>query len=224
MIKAVLFDMDGVLVDSEHLWTQTKIYVLKKYGVPHSRLLAINTIGLRLKEVVGYWFKTEELFKKNGLEEDLIIKEINDSIIYYYARQSLPIPYVGQALKLLKNQGLLIGLASVSNLNLINTFLEKNGLIGYFDKIISGEAVAKGKPHPEIYIKLTRLLGQQPSSCLAIEDSYNGLKASKSAQIPSIFFTNGKIFKNDPRTAISDYQIRSFKEIDRSFISKINQP
>lgn len=224
MIKAILFDMDGVLVDSEHLWTQTKIYVLRKYKIPHSRLLAVNTIGLRLKEVVDYWFKTENLFYKVGLEKGLIINEINDSIIYYYTKQSTPIPYVAQALEFLKNQGFLIGLASVSNLNLINTFLSKNGLNSYFDKIISGEAVAKGKPHPEIYVKLTHLLDQPPGSCLAIEDSYNGLKSSKSARIPSVFFTNGKALKNDPRARISDYQIRSFSEIDQSFIMRVNQP
>lgn len=212
MTKAVLFDMDGVLLQSEHIWIQAKTYVLKKYNIPHSRLLSLRTIGLRLDEVVEYWFEHEKkAFQKLNLKKDLLISEITDSVSYYYEKVSHPSEYLEHALEALAHNNYILGIASVSPSKLIHSFLVKNSLVHYFDRIISGESVTYAKPHPEIYLKLASMFGLKPAECVAVEDSLNGLRSVQAARMRSVFY-NPNNEQDDVRLKLATYTINSFTE------------
>lgn len=212
MTKAVLFDMDGVLLQSEHIWIKAKTYVLKKYNIPHSRLLSLRTIGLRLDEVVEYWFNQERTaFQKLNIKKEVLMKEITDSVSYYYEKVSHPSEYLEQALNLLAHNNFTLGIASVSPSKLIHSFLLKNSLTHYFEKIVSGESVEFAKPHPEIYLKLASLFSLKPKECIAVEDSLNGLKSVNAAQMRSIFY-NPNNEQDVNRLQLATYTIQSFSE------------
>jgi sugar-phosphatase len=189
MRKAVLFDMDGVLLQSEPIWISAKTHVLRKHHIPHSRLLSLQTIGLRLDEVVDYWFAHEQALKRERLEKEYLIHEITKSVEHFYERLARPSESLESALKKLKSNNFILGIASVSPMRLIQTFLTKNMLSEYFDHIISGELVQHSKPDPEIYLALAHDLGIQPSDCVAIEDSLNGLKSVQAAHMRPIFYS-----------------------------------
>lgn len=212
MTKAVLFDMDGVLLQSEHIWIKAKTYVLQKYHIPHSRLLSLHTIGLRLDEVVDYWFEHERLaFRKLNLKKKMLIQEITDSVTYYYEKVSHPSENLEQVLQNLLKKNILLGIASVSPLRLIQSFLIKNSLYHYFDQIISGEAVTYAKPHPEIYLKLASRFSLSPAECVAVEDSLNGLRSVHLARMRSIFY-NPNADQDTDRLQLATYTIQSFAE------------
>ena len=185
MPEAVIFDLDGVLVDSEQLWNRAKEDLVHCTGgrwrddAPHAMM------GMSSPEWARYL--RDELGVPRELEEisDDVVRRIEE--LY---RAELPLlPGAGDAVRALHRRWPL-GLASSSNREIIDLVLELAGLDSEFAVTVSSEEVARGKPAPDVYLKVTRRLGVDPERCVAIEDSSNGLRAAAAAGMAVIAVPN----------------------------------
>jgi len=183
MIKAAIFDMDGLLINSEPFWQQAEITIFKKVNIHLTKEMCIQTMGLRIDEVVAHW---HSLFPWSHISQEDLQKEIIDSVIHYIQTDGQAMDGVYQILELLTEQNLKIGLASSSFLKIIKAVIEKLKLEKFFTVVHSAEFEEYGKPHPAIYINTAKQLGVPPTQCVAFEDSFNGLIAARAARMKAV--------------------------------------
>lgn len=178
--KAVIFDMDGVLIDSEPLWKIAMEEVFTEVGCNLTRKDFEKTVGLRLDEVINYWFNHNPWEK---FTPDDVLQKIIHKMVILIKENGEPLPGVIDTLKFFKEEGLKIGLATSSYEILIETVLEALNIKHFFDKTHSAEYESHGKPHPAVYIHTANELKIHPTACLVIEDSLNGIIAGKAARM-----------------------------------------
>jgi sugar-phosphatase len=179
MIEAIIFDMDGIIIDYEPLWKKAIINVMKQVGFNFTIDMCNRTKGMRVDEVIKYW-KTElnADFDSNKLSKDIV-----EEVIYLIKKEGEAIEGLEKVLKKAKSNNLKIALASSSPSLIINVVLKKLNIIDYFDVIQSAEKEDFGKPHPGVFITTAKKLNVSPVKCLVIEDSLNGVIAGKSAKM-----------------------------------------
>lgn len=202
---AVIFDMDGVLVDSEPFWQQAELDVLPQYGVPLTLADTVTTKGLRIDQVVALWHSR---YPWPNANIDAVAAEIVAKVAELVRTNGEPLAGVKQAITLIKQQGLPLALATSSPTLLIEATLERLELDNSFDAICSAESLPYGKPHPKVYLNAAKALGIEPNRCLAIEDSVNGVIAAKAATMTAIAIPEPDQ-RDDPRFAIADHQMES---------------
>ncbi|WP_317900221.1 hexitol phosphatase HxpB [Aurantibacillus circumpalustris] len=201
-IKAVIFDMDGVLIESEHLWRKAMIIGFKEYGITLSEADCRKTMGLRIGEVINLWlvhFKLTEISTKQ-LENriiELLLSLIEESGTFMQGIPAL-IAYCRQ--KKLK-----LGLATSSSVLLMNAVLKKLDLTNEFDAALSAEFLPYGKPHPQVFLMCAEKLEIAPQECLVIEDSLNGVIAAKAAQMKVI------AVPDEEHTSIQGFAVADYK-------------
>lgn len=198
----IIFDMDGVLVESEQFYFKRRLAFLDKKKVKPGSAKLTDHVG---KTDLGIWqtlVPQDEQLRHDLRQEYLVYRETKP-IDYQAALR----PGVPQLLKILKQKDFKIGLASSSARKEIDRMLEENQLADYFDYVISGEDLAESKPNPEIY-----LLSKQALACeeyIAVEDSTLGIKASKAAEIFTVALVQD--FPVDQEEA--DYVIQDLQEL-----------
>ena len=180
MIDTVIFDMDGLLVDTEPLWVVAMKKVFKTVGVTMTPELAAQTTGLRTVEVVNYWY---DYFKWKGKTRELVCQEILESVAEEVMRNGKRMDGVEYILDFFISQNVKMGVASSSPIQFIHLVLDHFRLTSYFQAIASAEKEAFGKPHPAVYLSCAQQLGSNPLHCLALEDSINGMIAAKAARM-----------------------------------------
>lgn len=213
MIKAVLFDMDGLLIDSEPLWWEAEIEVAKTAGLNLRKDQVVETAGLRVDKIVDFWFDIEQW--KTPSKKELADALVADLISRVRARGT-EMPGTKEILEFMKNKGIKIALASSSLKRIIDAAVNKLGIREYFDEIYSAEFEEHGKPHPGVYMTTAKMLDVAPEYCLVFEDSINGILSAKSARMKCVAVPDHSV-KGDPRLAIADLVIPSlldFKESD----------
>lgn len=208
MIKAVIFDMDGVIVDSEPIHFESDKMTMEYYKKEISDDELNNYVGVSNPEM---W---AELRNKYRLIES--VEEILEKQLYYKKhlignKKLEPIDGIRELLDELKSSRIRIGLASSSSKEFIEFILNNLGIKEYFEVIISGEDVKKGKPAPDIFQKASEVLDVEPSNCLVIEDSGHGVKAAKLAGMKCIGFNNPGSGKQD--LSLADAVVCSIREI-----------
>ncbi len=182
-IQAVIFDMDGVIIDSETLWRQAQIAALAQWGATVSvDECEALTKGKRLDEIARTWRHYCRLDLAPQSLEDAILQRITGLI----TAQGEPMRGVHEALGYFRHAGYKIALATSSSHQVISAVLNKLSLWHYFDVISSADDEAHGKPHPAVYLTTLRKLRLDASQCLVIEDSYNGFCAAQAAGIPTM--------------------------------------
>ncbi len=218
-IQAVLFDMDGLLIDSEPLWQDAEIAVFAELGVQLTRRDCMRTMGLRIDEVIAYWHERRP-WPGPGLAEvqELVVREV----VRLVGERGAPLPGVQHALAFAKDQGCKRALASSSNYRIIDAVLEKLGIRAQFDAVYSAQDEAYGKPHPSIYLTTAQRLGVAPTACLAIEDSLFGVIAAKAARMACIAVP-GEIQQDRRKFAIADVVLDSLVEIDAGLWERLNR-
>ena len=172
---AVVFDMDGVLIDSEPFWQEAEIELFATVGLELTRAMCRRTMGLRIDEVVSYWHERHPW--KHPTRDEMAARVIA-RVAQLVGEQGRLLPGVHEALELVSRCGLAAGLASSSFRRLVDAVLDRFELQGRFSAIVSGEEAAAGKPDPSIYLTAARRLGVPAPRCLAIEDSPNGVRAA----------------------------------------------
>lgn len=177
MIKAVIFDMDGVMIDSEPLWEKTERILLAKRGIDYNPTYRDKIVGLNQNDS-GRLMK--ETFNLIETVEEIIAERI-EILLDLYEKELELMPGLLPILKGLKESEFLLALASSSPIRVINFVLDKFSLMEFFSVVVSGDFIELGKPHPDIYIYTAKRLGIAPRECVVIEDSINGVKAAKGA-------------------------------------------
>lgn len=213
-IQAVIYDMDGVLIDSEPLWHSAMVQSFTEIGIPFTDEDCRVTTGMRFIEVAQFWFN------KFG-KQDVSVGDFNNKVIgrlqELIRAEGRPIPGVVESIRFFKGRGLKLALGTSSSHLLMNTVLEKLQLAEHFDAVCSAEHLPYGKPHPEIFLHCAAQLQVLPYHCLVIEDSVNGIVAAKAAQMMAVAVPEAHNF-NNPKFAIADHKFGSLGD----FLANIN--
>ncbi|HTR29073.1 MAG TPA: hexitol phosphatase HxpB [Puia sp.] len=179
-LNTVIFDMDGLLIDSEPYWQQAGMETLRQFNVTLEPIQYHHTTGLRTPEWLDYWFGYF------GIDKTLIpaaAAALHENVFEKIRDFAEPMPGVRQVLDLFRAHRFRIGLATSSPLELANIVTGKLEIGDYFDAVTSAGDLPFGKPHPQVYMNCAAELGAAPLECLAFEDSFNGLIAAKAARM-----------------------------------------
>lgn len=209
-ILAAIFDMDGLIMDSEPLWDRAELDVMASLGVDITRRDELpDLLGLRIDVVVGLWFAQQPW---NGPSREEVTARIISRAISLVEEERPLLPGAREAIALCKANGLMVGLASASPLHMLEKVLTMFDLRDSFDALASAEKLMYSKPHPQVYLDCAAKLGVDPLTCVALEDSTNGMIASKAARMRSIVVPAHEN-QHDPRYALADVKLTSLTEL-----------
>jgi len=185
MIDAVVFDLDGVLLDSEQVWNEAKEELVGERGGRWVDRAPRDMMGMSSLE----WSR----YMRDELGVDMEPPQISDEVVArleHIYREHLPLLDGAVDAVVRLGERWPLGLATSSNREIIDLFLELSGLDGRFAVTLSSEEVERGKPAPDVYLEAARRLGAEPTRCAAIEDSENGIRAAKAAGMRVIALPN----------------------------------
>jgi beta-phosphoglucomutase family hydrolase len=186
MIRAVIFDMDGVIVESEHLHIKAEQQTMLKHGV------RISAEELHTYTGTTAEFMLTELIKKYKLNTtfERVFDEKEEFMFKLLEKETRPTKGVIELLKKLKRKGIKLGIASSSHRNLIEYILRRLNIVRLFDFVVSAEDIANSKPNPEIFLRSARGLSVEPVECLVVEDAKLGVEAAKNAGMRVVGYRN----------------------------------
>ncbi|WP_230351696.1 hexitol phosphatase HxpB [Lelliottia sp. WAP21] len=209
-IVAAIFDMDGLLIDSEPLWDRAELDVMESLGVDIRRRNELpDTLGLRIDMVVELWYAHQPW---NGPSRQEVTDRIISRAITLVEETRPLLPGVREAVALCKAQGLKVGLASASPLHMLEKVLAMFDLRESFDALASAEKLPYSKPHPQVYMDCAAKLGVDTLACVALEDSVNGMIASKAARMRAIVVP-AEEGQQDPRFALADVKLATLVDL-----------
>ncbi|NIJ51795.1 hexitol phosphatase HxpB [Dyadobacter arcticus] len=219
MIKAAIFDMDGLLIDSEPIWTDAAREVMQKVNFEITDSLKLQTTGLSIKLFLDFCHQIQPWNTPSFEELEKEILEIAHTNILAHA---VALPGAIALVKELKSQGLKLAVASASHMELIEGVLKRLDIIDYFDTWHSGELEKFTKPHPAVYLTTAKKLGMLPEECIAFEDSHAGLRSAHAAGMITISVPTMEVF-DDPKFDMADYKIDSLEKYILSEMSGVPQ-
>ena len=216
MLEAVIFDMDGVLVDSEYTYFQSKSRILKDAGHEVEESYHYQFMGTTSEYM---WEQMKQEFSLLGSVEGYVqqMTSLRQAMIQKDGIRA--IPGAPAFVKRLFDSGLTLAVASSSSLIEIKTNLIELGLSEYFTAIVSTEEVKLSKPAPDVYLEAAKRIGVEPQNCLGIEDTKNGTGAVKNAGMVCIGFANPAFPAQD--LSVADEVKTSFSQLSKSELVKI---
>jgi sugar-phosphatase len=210
MINTVIFDMDGLLIDSEPLWGIALREVFATVGVELNSELSSHTTGLRTAEAVDYW---HDYFKWDGKSKEQVTTEIIDAVTAKILAQGTAMDGLHYILEYFRGKDWKIGLASSSPMRLIQSALDHLDISPYFHAVCSAEFESHGKPHPAVYLACAKALNSNPLHCIAFEDSVTGMIAAKAARMKVVVVPEAHK-RGDKRYALADIKLDSLREFN----------
>ncbi|MCX4193505.1 hexitol phosphatase HxpB [Methylophaga sp. OBS1] len=219
-MKAVIFDMDGLLIDSEPMWKSAEEQVFSALGVEVSDQLASFTASMTTREVTEFWF-SHFPWQNRSLES--VEKEVIERVGALIQQDGIAKRGVLQIIKMLKQHECKIGLATNAPQSLVPLVLEKLEIADYFDCTVSSSEVDQGKPNPDVYLLALDKLGVSATETLAFEDSASGLKAATAAKIRTIVVPGIQDFE-DADFEEAELKIRHLEEFNAERFYKLCQP
>src|SRR5688500_3273209 len=208
VIEAVVFDLDGVLIDSEHVWDEARRELAAERGGRWTETASRDMMGMSslewsryMHDVIGVPDPPEEISRE-------VVRRLEE----LYRRD---LPLVEGAVEAVERLAAHwpLGLASSSNRELIDLVLELSGLARYFRATVSSEEVARGKPAPDVYLEAARRLDVAPQFCAAIEDSENGIRSAKAAGMSVVAIPNSLYPPGDEALSGADEVLGSLAEL-----------
>lgn len=218
MIKAVIFDMDGLLIDSEPFWQEAEIKAFTEAGVPVSKEMTKETIGMRVDAVVDYWFSR---YSWKNPSKEMVEKNIIRHVIELIREKGEAMPGAKEAVEVFVKEKIPIAIASSSAMEIIRAVLGKVSIERDIKIIYSAENELYGKPHPGVYITTANKLGVRPEECLVFEDSVTGLLAAKAALMKCIAVPN-RFVAGDNRFWLADMTLKSLKDFHLGYLKNLN--
>ncbi len=204
-----IFDMDGVLIDSEPFWRIAEKAVFREEGVEITDAMCLDVQGMKAEHVVAKWVG---MFPGLKYSVEHYTGRIIDGVYQLIQEHGCVMDGIIDALEFFRERGCRILVASASNYRLINAVVDKLGIRKYFDVLHSSEDEKLGKPHPDVFIHAAERVGARPGECVVIEDSANGVRAGKSANMAVIAIPAAASFSN-PVFDLADWKLRSAWEI-----------
>lgn len=194
-MKAVIFDMDGVLFDTESVCMKAWDYTGEKMGVGKAGYMVLKTLGMTAEKAI------EIIRAEFGADFDAVkFKQMAREYSYHYF-DTYGVPEkkgLYEILDYLKSKGFKIALASSTSAQSVYHHLQEKGIESYFDAVVCGDMVEKSKPEPDIYLKACAELNEKPESCVAVEDSRNGLLSAHRAGLQVIMVPD--LWQGEPET------------------------
>lgn len=209
-IKAVLFDLDGTLVDSMSMWKTIDVDYLKKFNLPVPETLQQDIEGLSMYQTAIYFKETFGI--PASLEE---IQNTWNTMAYFQYTNRVPLkPAVKEFLELLKEKNILCGIATSNSRILTEAILKAHQIEDYFSVLVTGDEVTKGKPDPQVYLTAAEKIGVNPENCLVFEDIPFGIMAGKRAgmtvcTVEDIYSMKDK----EEKIRLADFYIESYEEL-----------
>ncbi len=208
-MNAAVFDMDGLLLDTEPLWGESMLAVAGHYEIPVTLQQFRHTTGLRIFEVTRFW---KEKFPWPGnTDSETVANDILDDIIARAKEKGRVLPGVLHCLQWMQSQGIRTGLATSSPVRMVESLMQHFKLSAYFDAIHSADTALFGKPHPEVYLQCAHALNIAPYDCVAFEDSVNGMIAAKAARMKVVVVPEAAQLA-DKRFALADLKLASLND------------
>jgi len=217
MAKAIILDMDGLLIDSEPLWREAEIKIFGKVGVPLTEKRCLETMGLRVDEVVDYWFLR---YPWSDPSKSEVASRILTELISLIEERGEAMAGVDNIFSIIKEGGYKSAIASSSTMRTINAVMRKLDIDKNLDIIHSAEDEPYGKPHPGVYITTAKKLGVDPAECVAFEDSVNGLLAAKAAKMRCIAVPD-RLARDNKEFGIADVIVDSLEEVTKEMIMEL---
>ena len=205
----MIFDLDGVLADSEPWWNRIDTKLLAEYGVRYRGEYHRNVLGVSYRLAVDFY---KNAFHIPAPVEDLMRRRAEIAIDFFANRVGL-FPSAKTTLEQLREMRLHLGVATSSVSASARPFLERTGIRSFFDVILTGDEVQRGKPDPDIYLEIAKRLEMPAETCLVIEDALAGVAAAKAARmrvaaIPDMRFVDPRKYEKE-----ADYVMGSLSEI-----------
>jgi len=207
--SAVIFDLDGVLADSEPWWNQIDAKLLAEHGVSYRGEYHRNVLGVSYRLAVEFY---RNAFHISASIEELMRRRGEIATDFFANRVGL-FPSVKTTLEQLREMNLHLAVATSSVSASARPFLDRTGIRSLFGVVVTGDEVQRGKPHPDIYLRTAKRLGSSPEECLVIEDALAGVSAAKAANmrvaaIPDTRFVDPREYEMK-----ADYVLGSLSEI-----------
>jgi len=209
VIDAVIFDMDGILIDTEPVWRRVETEIFKRVGATVEYDDTAETMGMPIRDVVRLRH-SQQPWSTPSVDE--VADEILHRVVEFVATKGVPIPGAVDAVQAATELGLPIGLASSSSHVLINAVVDRLGLRRYISAYSSSEDVRNGKPDPDIYMHNADALGIATQRCLAIEDSRSGVLSALAAGMICCAIPDPH-WNGDPDVARAQYRLGSVAEL-----------
>ena len=218
LLNTVIFDIDGLLIDSEPLWQEAASEVFKMYGVSMTGEQYNSSVGLRTKEFVHWWFTffkiplTEAVAAENKIIE-LVLKKIEE--------KAAILPGVAYAFDFFAKKEFKIGLATSSPQSLIDLVVRMTGISRFLTATSSAEDLPYGKPHPQVYLDCASKMKSSPLECICFEDSFNGMIAAKAARMKCVVIPHNAVSK-DNKWAAADLKLSSLQNFGELHFNMLN--
>ena len=204
-LNTVIFDMDGLLIDSEPLWGEAAHEIFGRYNFQLTKAQYATTTGMRTKEFVEWWFNHYKIDARHNEEaENAILQNVVEKV----AAKGKALPGVEHIFNFFIQRNFKIGLATSSGKPLIDVVVDKLGIRNFLQSIESASDLPYGKPHPQVYLNCAVALNSHPTQCICFEDSFNGLIAAKAARMKCVVVPAPHDSKNEKFNA-SDLKISS---------------
>ncbi|MEP0071507.1 MAG: hexitol phosphatase HxpB [Marinomonas sp.] len=208
MIEAVIFDMDGTLIDSEPMWKEAEKLVFSSLGVEVTDELSFQTASMTTREVTEFWYN---VFPWSGRSSEQVENDVVDRVATLIVAKGIAMEGVKTALDFCQSNALKIGLATNAPTRLIPVVLEKLDIAHYFHAVSSSEYEIQGKPDPAVYLSTVNKLNVEPSTCIAIEDSVSGVMAAINANMKTVVVPPVAEFA-DKKYDIADIKLKQLSE------------
>ena len=210
MVEAAIFDMDGLLIDSEPFWREVEIPVFRGLGVPLTEEMCAETMGLRVNEVVAHWRRQ---YPWDGPDDGAVVEEIVSGVIHRIQNDGTLMDGVVETIDVLRARGLRLAIASSSLYRVIAAVLDRFDIKSAFEVVHSAEDEERGKPDPAVYQTAAAKIGVAPEACVALEDSVNGVLSAKAAGMTVIAVPDASV-RGDTRFEAADITVTSLRDLD----------
>lgn len=210
VLNTVIFDMDGLLIDSEPIWNEAAEEVFNYYGKKLTPEEYATTTGLRTNEFVAWWLRD---YKFDHTELEKAGKKIVDLVNEKVRQKGKMLPGVHHIINFFHQRNFKIGLATSSPLSLVSTVVSLLGIEPYLQVSTSAEFLPYGKPHPQVYLDCAKQLNASPLECLCFEDSINGMIAAKAARMKCVVVPEHSVQKSD-MWALADLKLSSLQNFN----------
>jgi HAD superfamily hydrolase (TIGR01509 family) len=218
MISAAIFDLDGVIINSEPLWKKAEKKIFKKVGINLTTEMCKQTTGLDCLDTVKHWYNYKPW---KDVAPEKIRDELNAEVIKLIKQKGNAVEDAERVLNLFLENDIITAVASSSPMELIKATLDILKLNGKFSVIHSSENEESGKPHPAVYLSTARFLNTIPEKCVAFEDSFYGALSAKSARMKVVAVLNDEDYNNSKFDFV-DLKLNSFKEFTREHFKYLN--